>query len=60
MLGLVIAILPSVVLAFRVTGFVLSVPWWQLGILATALYLVAFVAALHSAHRLRETEARPG
>jgi hypothetical protein len=59
-LGLLIAILPSVVLAFRVTGFVLSVPWWQLGVLATALYLTAFVAALHSAPRLRVTEARPG
>lgn len=59
-LGLVIAILPSAVLAFRVTGFVLSVPWWQLGVLATALYLAAFVAALHPAHRLRVTEARTG
>lgn len=60
LLGLVIAVLPSTVLAFQVTGFVLSVPWWQLGVLATALYLAAFAAALHSAHRLRVTEARSG
>ncbi|MER7408212.1 hypothetical protein ABT373_38625 [Streptomyces sp. NPDC000070] len=46
--GLVIAVLPTVVIAARISGFVLSVPWWQLAVLA----------AVHPAHRLRVTEAR--
>ncbi|GAB2732352.1 hypothetical protein [Streptomyces bullii] len=58
LLGLVIAVLPTVVLAARISGFVLSVPWWQLGVLAAAIYLAALLAAVHSAHRLRVTEAR--
>ncbi|MFI7408021.1 hypothetical protein ACIBU0_04970 [Streptomyces sp. NPDC049627] len=58
LLGLVIAVIPSVVLAARISGFVLSVPWWQLAVLAAAIYLAALLAAAHSAHRLRATEAR--
>ncbi|GAB2953260.1 hypothetical protein GCM10023080_009920 [Streptomyces pseudoechinosporeus] len=59
-LGLVIALIPSVVLATRINGFVLSVPWWQLAVLAVSLYLAAFLAALHSAHKLSVTEAGRG
>ncbi|WP_171108360.1 MULTISPECIES: hypothetical protein [unclassified Streptomyces] len=59
-LGLVIAVVPSVVLASRISGFVLSVPWWQLAVLAAALYLAAFLAALHSAHKLSVMEAASG
>ncbi|MBV7699612.1 hypothetical protein [Streptomyces sp. TRM70350] len=59
-LGLVIAVVPSVVLASQISGFVLSVPWWQLAVLAVALYLAAFLAALHSAHKLSVTEAGSG
>jgi hypothetical protein len=58
LLGLVIAVLPTVVLAARISGFVLSVPWWQLAVLAAAIYFAALLAAVHSAHRLRVTEAR--
>ncbi|MEV5437128.1 hypothetical protein AB0K80_14035 [Streptomyces sp. NPDC052682] len=58
LLGLVIAVVPSVVLAARISGFVLSVPWWQLGVLAAAIYFAALLAAAHSVHRLRVTEAR--
>ncbi|GHH83274.1 hypothetical protein [Streptomyces capitiformicae] len=58
LLGLVIAMLPSVVLASRISGFVLSVRWWQLGVLAAATYAAAFLAAVLSAHKLRVTEAR--
>ncbi|WP_149827647.1 hypothetical protein [Streptomyces tailanensis] len=58
LLGLAIAVIPSVVLAARISGFVLSVPWWQLGVLAAAIYLAALLAAIHSAHKLRVTEAR--
>ncbi|MEU0250847.1 hypothetical protein ABZ192_42490 [Streptomyces sp. NPDC006235] len=58
LLGLVIAVVPTVVLAARISGFVLSVPWWQLAVLAAAIYFAALLAAVHSAHRLRVTEAR--
>ncbi|MGW0839344.1 hypothetical protein ACWD26_04115 [Streptomyces sp. NPDC002787] len=58
LLGLVIAMLPSVVLASQISGFVLSVPWWQLGVLAAATYAAALLAAVLSAHKLRVTEAR--
>ncbi|WP_328771380.1 hypothetical protein [Streptomyces sp. NBC_00286] len=59
-LGLVIALVPSVVLALQINGFVLSVPWWQLAVLAVSLYLAALLAALHSAHKLSVTEAGRG
>lgn len=36
LLGLLIAVIPTVVLASQISGFVLSVPWWQLGVLAAA------------------------
>ncbi|MEU1849093.1 hypothetical protein ABZ499_07300 [Streptomyces sp. NPDC019990] len=58
LLGLAIAVLPTVVLAVRISGFVLSVPWWQLAVLAAAIYLAALLAAVHSATRLRVAEAR--
>ncbi|WP_338897436.1 hypothetical protein WBG99_18965 [Streptomyces sp. TG1A-60] len=48
LLGLVIAVIPSVVLAAQVSGSVPSVPWWQLAVLAAVL----------SARKLRVTEAR--
>ncbi|MBD0842374.1 hypothetical protein [Streptomyces sp. TRM68416] len=57
LLGLIIAVVPSAVLAARISGSVLSVPWWQLAVLAAAIYLAALLAAAHSAHRLRATEA---
>ncbi|PJE97678.1 hypothetical protein CUT44_11125 [Streptomyces carminius] len=60
LLGLVIAVVPSTVLAARISGFVLSLPWWQLGVLAAAIHLAALLAALHSVRRLRVTEARSG
>ncbi|WP_406197385.1 hypothetical protein OG920_21470 [Streptomyces europaeiscabiei] len=58
LLGLLIAMIPTVVLAFQVSGFVLSVPWWQLAVLAAATYAAALLAAVLSAHKLRVTEAR--
>ncbi|MDX3838986.1 hypothetical protein [Streptomyces europaeiscabiei] len=58
LLGLLIAVIPTVVLAFQVSGFVLSVPWRQLAVLAAATYAAALLAAVLSAHRLRVTEAR--
>ncbi|MDX3697159.1 hypothetical protein PV726_44510 [Streptomyces europaeiscabiei] len=41
--GLLIAVIPTMVLAFQVSGFVLSVPWWQLA--AAATYAAALLAA---------------
>lgn len=58
LLGLLIAVVPTVVLAFQISGFVLSVPWWQLAVLAAATYAAALLAAVLSAHKLRVTEAR--
>lgn len=58
LLGLLIAVIPTVVLASQISGFVLSVPWWQLGVLAAATYTAALFAAVLSAHKLRVTEAR--
>ncbi|MFF9778335.1 hypothetical protein ACF1HJ_32335 [Streptomyces sp. NPDC013978] len=58
LLGLLIAVIPTVVLASQISGFVLSVPWWQLGVLAAATYGAALLAAVLSAHKLRVTEAK--
>ncbi|RYJ20637.1 putative ABC transporter integral membrane protein [Streptomyces sp. L-9-10] len=52
-LGLVIALIPTVVIANRISGFVLSVPWGQLAILLAAIYLAAALAATRSVLRLR-------
>jgi hypothetical protein len=56
LLGLIIALLPTVVISTRISGFVLSIPWAQLGILLAAIYLAALLAATRSLLRLRTQE----
>ena len=56
LLGVVIAIPPTLVVALRISGFVLSVPWAQLLTLLAAIYLAAGLAALRSAVSLRARE----
>ncbi|WP_103531338.1 hypothetical protein [Streptomyces sp. SM11] len=53
LLGLIIALLPTVIIANRISGFVLSVPWAQLATLLAAIYLAALLAATRSLLRLR-------
>lgn len=55
-LGLVIALIPTTVLAFRVSGFVLSIPWGQLATLLAAIYLAAGLGALLHIRNLRARE----
>ncbi|MFD5479616.1 UbiA prenyltransferase family protein [Streptomyces hawaiiensis] len=53
LLGLVIALLPTVIIATQISGFVLSVPWVQLGTLLAATYLAAILATARSVLLLR-------
>ncbi|MEU0589005.1 hypothetical protein [Streptomyces sp. NPDC006132] len=53
LLGLIIAMLPTVVIATQISGFVLSIPWGQLGSLLAATYLAAVLAAARSLLLLR-------
>ncbi|MET8828135.1 hypothetical protein ABZX40_20950 [Streptomyces sp. NPDC004610] len=52
LLGLVIALIPTLVIATRISGFVLSVPWGQLATLLAAIYLAAALAGTRSVLRL--------
>ncbi|MEU5826168.1 hypothetical protein [Micromonospora tulbaghiae] len=56
LLSLIIALPPTVVIALRISGFVLSIPWAQLLTLLTAIYLATALAALRSALSLRARE----
>jgi hypothetical protein len=56
LLGLLIALLPTTVLAFQIDGFVLSIPWGQILILLAAIYLAAGLAALGSIITIRARE----
>ena len=53
LLSLSIALPPTVVIALRISGFVLSIPWAQLLTLLAAIYLATALAALRSALSLR-------
>ncbi|MEV0220018.1 hypothetical protein [Streptomyces sp. NPDC050704] len=53
LLGLVIALVPTVIISTRISGFVLSIPWAQLATLLAAIYLAALLAATRSLLRLR-------
>ncbi|MER7420731.1 hypothetical protein ABT346_28770 [Micromonospora peucetia] len=53
LLGFLIAVLPTVVLALQIPGFILSIPWGQLLTLLTAIYLAALLAALRTVSNLR-------
>jgi hypothetical protein len=53
LLSLVIALPPTLVLAMRVSGFVVDVPWDQLSILVAAIYLAVLLAMLRATFRLR-------
>jgi hypothetical protein len=53
LLGLIIAMLPTVVIATQISGFVLSIPWGQLASLLAATYLAAVLAAARSILLLR-------
>jgi hypothetical protein len=55
LLGLVIALPSTLVLAMRVSGFVLDVPWEQVSVLIAAIYLAALSATLRASFRLRAT-----
>lgn len=56
LLSLSIALPPTVVVALRTSGFVLSIPWTQLLTLLAAIYLATALAALRSALSLRTRE----
>lgn len=56
LLGLLIALLPTIVLAIQIPGFTLSIPWGQLLTLLAAIYLAAILAALRSVLALRARE----
>jgi len=51
-MGLVIAVLPVMVTATRLSGFVLDIPWGQLAVLAAAVYAATFAAAHLTTRRL--------
>lgn len=48
MLGLIIALPPTVVIALQISGFAFSIPWTQLLTLLAAIYLATALAALRS------------
>jgi hypothetical protein len=54
--SLVVAVIPAAVLAFRVSGFVLGIPWSQMLTLLGAIYLAAILIAFHGAASLRSRE----
>ncbi|MEU7980102.1 hypothetical protein AB0B63_16410 [Micromonospora sp. NPDC049081] len=56
LLSLIIALPPTVVIALRISGFVLSIPWAQLLTLLAAIYLATGLAALRSTLSLRALE----
>lgn len=51
-MALVIAVLPVMVTATRLSGFVLDIPWGQLVVLAAAVYAATFAAAHLTTRRL--------
>ncbi|KKK07014.1 hypothetical protein [Micromonospora sp. HK10] len=56
LLGLLIALIPTIVLAVRIPGFIVSIPWSQLLILLAAIYIATLLAALRSVLSLRARE----
>lgn len=56
LLGLVIAVIPTAVLAYRISSSALSIPWSQMFILLGTIYCAAALAAVHSIARLRAAE----
>jgi hypothetical protein len=58
LLGLIIALIPTTILAYRVPGFILSIPWGQLLTLLAVIYLATTLAALHSVITLRARERK--
>lgn len=59
-IGVLIAVPPVLLAAWRLPGFVLSIPWTQLVVLSTAIYLATFAATLPSIRRLRASDRVPG
>jgi hypothetical protein len=51
-LGLVIATVPTVLLAYRISGFLISIPWEQLIVLLVTLYAALLLTGLRAARRL--------
>jgi hypothetical protein len=56
-LGSSIAVIPVLVLAARVSGFVLSIPWAEISVLISAICLAVLLAALRSTRQLTARDA---
>lgn len=53
LLGIIIALIPTTVLAQQVSGFVLSVPWSQMVTLLACIYLAIALATIRATATLR-------